>query len=313
MVAALKKMIPEDLGGKFSAWWDGKDYLPPEARAEEDRERAAVDESDRSDLEQAPVDSRMLALETLWGEGRFSPGNAELYNRLTEGMSALEGGMDVKMGTLCVDPALIKHFMGVSGSCPVIADWRDPCIASFREHFSDFDVLKGYIDRPPFEPGDLQLLVTQDAFVYSDHKSGLAVRALRSLAPGGQWVVIDLVRGQAKGNLAPAFASAWCEAQLCHGDDIVEMCEAAGFELSSSEDDFTGDLVQASRSAFERFGAQFDEAFGERLNRANKTKFLQEIAWEAESWKWRQRALAGELIHAKIWRFRKPDNSVSES
>lgn len=318
MVAALKKIVPEDFKGRFSAWWDGREYTPevPEQAAPEDE--ASTDERDAKKPEnkaekKAPPKpltadaSRIAALETLWGEGRFMPGSAELYNRVTEGMSTLENGSDEKFGMLNGDPALTNHFMGTSGACPVIAEWRKPCADRFATAFPDFDVMRSDVDRPGFEPGSLSLVVSQDGFAFSDHKSGLAVRILRSLKPGGQWVVIDTVRGKAKGNLSPAFATSWAEPQLCQGYEIEEICEAAGFEATSGADDISGDQMQACRSAFERFGTNLEGKLAETLEGVNKSVFVRELAWEAEAWKWRQRALAGELIHAKVWKFKKPE------
>lgn len=309
MVAALKKFIPDDFAGRFSAWWDGRDYAPgaePVSEEIPEKESHQKQKENKAVDKRTPAATRIAALETLWGEGRFSPGSAELYARITEGMSGLENGADRLFGMLNGDPALTSHLMGMSAACPVIAEWRQPCVKRFEDAFPDFDVIYGDIDRPAFEPGSLSLLVSQDGFVYSDHKSGLAVRALRSLEPGGQWVVIDTVRDKAKGSLAPAFASAWAEPQICRSDEIIEIAEAAGFELTSGEDDLSGDVIQACRSAFDRFGQDVTSKLATRLEGVDKSVFVRELAWEAEAWKWRQRALAAELIHTKVWKFRKP-------
>lgn len=334
MVAALKKLVPEDFKGRFAAWWDGREYAPdPDGDSvSDDGEPTYPDMAEESpseampprkpeprpkpennvtgnvsDVVKTPAVSRMAALETLWGEGRFSPGSAELYGRISEGMQAATSQDDFRFGVLNCDPALTTHFMGASGMTPVIAEWRTPCAEQFHKSLPDFEILRGDLDRPPFEPGSLKLLVSQDGFAFADHKSGLAVRSLRSLAPGGQWIIIDTVRGHATGSLSPAFATSWAEPQLCTSDDILEVCEAAGFELSSGEDDVTGDVLQACSYAFERFGRQLDEKLAAKLSGVNKQVFVRELAWEAEAWKWRRRALAGDLLRVKVWKFRKPE------
>ncbi len=331
MVAALKKIVPEDFSGRFSAWWEGREYSapidgeaatnsndndddvegaeaasPPSAQTKPAPTKAAKPQPKSPQQILSPEASRIAAVETLWGEGRLSPGSSALYSRITEGMSALDNGSERLFGALNTDPALTQHVMGTSGACPVVSEWRLPCIRRFEDAFPDFEVLRGDLDRPAFEPGSLALLVSQDGYAYSDHKSGLAVRAYRSLEPGGQWIVIDTVRGAARGRLEPAFASSWAEPQLCDSAEIIEISEAAGFELSSDEDDVTGDVIQASRSAFERFGQDIEKRLSASLEAVNKQVFMRELAWEAEAWKWRQRALAGELIHVKVWKFRKP-------
>ena len=318
MVAALKKLTGGDVAGRFAAWWDGRAYSPGDAEQAETpaankksarppkvEPKAKPLKSARADRPDVlSVSSRVAAIEMLWGEGRFMPANAELYARLSEGVSPLSGGSEARFGVLNADPALVSHMMGVCGGRPVIADWRLPCVARFRESFADFDVLSGDIDRPSFEPGTLELIVSCDAFAFSDHKAGLAGRVMRSLAPGGQWLVLDTVRTSVSGNLAPAFASAWGEPQLAQCDEIGEICDTVGFQSNGHEDDVTGDIIQASRSAFNRFG---QSGLG-GLDGVDKVAFMQELAWEAESWKWRQRAFAAGFIQSKVWKFKKPEN-----
>ncbi len=196
--------------------------------------------------------------------------------------------------------------MGVTGGTPVISEWRVPCAGRFREEFPDFEMMNGDLDRPPFQAESLKLMFSQDAFAFADHKSGLAVRVFRSLKPGGQWVILDTLRGTSKGRLAPAFASSWSEPQLVDSHEIAEICEGAGFELVSDEDDLTGDVVHAARQSFDRFGQDLSARLAGKLEQVNKVVYMQELGWEAESWKWRQRALAGELLQVKMWKFRRP-------
>lgn len=345
-MAALKKLTGGDVAGRFSAWWDGRDYVPGDDSGDNDDEpKAAAPKKKSPDKAKKKPEkksekktagkaatkvetkvekqvakpvavsgvsqlsaaaSRIAALETLWGEGRFSPGSSELYARLTDGMKS--SGGEALFGIINGDPALTQQIMAASGARPVVADWRSPCLSRFRESFPRFDVLYGDLDRPIFQTGSLSLVVSTDAFVYSDHKAGLALRIMRSLAPGGQWIVLDTVRVKATGNIAPAYASAWGEPQLIEEEDIREICETAGFRFSGHSDDVSGDVIQASRKAFERFGEGALDIMGDRLKSVDKTAYMQELAWEAETWKWRQRALAGDFIHMKVWKFRKPAN-----
>ena len=332
MVAALKKLTGGDFAGRFSAWWDGRDYAPPteesdESATSEMSETEGMDDVDADEAAEiaappkpskpkaistdasdalSPGASRIAALETLWGEGRFGPGSAELSSRLTDALPPLEGGSEAQFGLVNGDPALLKQVMAATGACPVIAEWRVPCASRFREEFPDFEMVNGDLDRPPFEAGSLQLVVSLDAFAYSDHKSGLAVRMLRSLAPGGQWVVIDTMRGNSSSTFAPAFASSWCEPQLIDAHEVTEVCESAGFELVSDEEDLSGDLLGAARQSFSRFGESMGEQLSDKLSRVNRQVYMRELGWEVESWKWRQRALASELIQIQMWKLRRP-------
>ena len=313
MVAALKKLAGDDLVGRFSAWWDGREYVPSGDAESEDTEAAPV-EADIPEIEKKPANtdalspaaSRIAAIETVWGEGRFGPGSAEIEARLTDSLGAMENGSEDQFGVINTDPATVRHIMGVTGGTPVISEWRVPCAGRFREEFPDFEMMNGDLDRPPFQAESLKLMFSQDAFAYSDHKSGLAVRVFRSLKPGGQWVILDTLRGTSTGRLAPAFASSWSEPQLVDSHEIAEICEGAGFELVSDEDDLTGDVVHAARQSFDRFGQDLSSRLAGKLEQVNKVVYMQELGWEAESWKWRQRALAGELLQVKMWKFRRP-------
>ena len=319
MVAALKKLTGDDFAGRLAAWWDGREYVAGAEQPEPEKNKAAapkpVPKKDRTDPVAAKTSSspsmsaaasRVAALEALWGQGRFSPSGPELYSRLTDNLPGLEGA-ESRFGVLNTDPSMVTHLVSALGICPVIAEWRGPCQERYREVFPDFDIVGGDLDRPQFEPGTLKFLFSQDAFAFSDHKSGLAVRAYRSLEPGAQWVVMDTVRDNPDCKLDAAFASSWSEPQLVDSCEITEICEAAGFELVRDEDDLTGDILQAYRAASEKFSTELEARLIESLRNANRTAFMHELAWETESWKWRQRALAGELIHVKMWKFRKPE------
>ncbi|MAK62133.1 MAG: hypothetical protein CMK09_14270 [Ponticaulis sp.] len=314
MVAALNKITGGNFAGRFAAWWNGQDYVPGQEPVAESKPKAkpvsapVSSPSETSGPVLSSAESRISALETLWGEGRFSPAGGQLYARVTENLPELEKGALDRFGVINTDPAWLTQLISRLGCCPVISEWRPPCETRFGESHPDFDVISGDLDRPTFTPESLQMVFSQDAFAFADHKSGLAVRVWRSLKPGSQWLVLDTVRGNAKGNLSPAFASSWAEPQLCRGDEIVEICESAGFELARDEDDVTGDVVQAYRSSIARFSDEMETRLPEQLKHVNKAVFMQELGWEAESWKWRQRALAGELVHVKLWKFRKPAN-----
>lgn len=312
MVAVLKKLTSGDFAGRLGAWWDGRDYSPGEEDAapksqEKPKAKTSVAEAKPAKKESlSPVASRMAAIETLWGEGRFAPASTELYSRICDVLPELENGMGDVFGVLNSDPAWLGQLLAGLGATPVVSEWRPPCADRFKETYPDFDLFAGDLDRPAFDPGSLSAAFSQDAFAFADHKPGLAVRMMRSLAPGGQWVVLDTVRGETNGNLAPAFASAWAEPQLPREDEIIEICESAGFELVREGDDVTGDMLQACRKSLKEFGGELENRLSEGLDKANRVVFMQELGWEAETWKWRERAFAAELIHLKLWKFRKP-------
>lgn len=313
MVAALKKLAGGDVAGRFAAWWDGRAYSPGESgssnpASEDTKTEKISDEApgkDRSRLSSG--ETRLAALETLWGAGRFSPSGSELFTRVSEVFNVDTGEGPPVFGALNSDPAWVRHIMGTIKGVPVIGDWRKPVIARFKHEFPDFDVIENDLDRPAFEVGSLDALLSIDAFAFSDHKSGLAVRALRALKPGGVWCVLDTVRCEAKGDLAPAYASAWGEPQITTTDEIEELVQAAGFEIRRPEDDVTGDVVQACLAGFQNLGSNLDTELAQQLAAVDPKVFAQELGWEAKSWKLRQRAYAGDLIGLRLWIFAKPE------
>lgn len=321
MVAVLKKLTGDDLAGRLGAWWDGRAYSPGEAPP--DGEKAEKPKSKRpikTEAKSAPAPvkaaaasvsgpaSRIAALETLWGAGRFSPASTDLYSRITSILPDLENPSSEVFGLLNSDPAWLGQLLGSLGAIPVIAEWRSPCIDRFRKEYPDFDAFTGDLDRPSFDPGSLRVAFSQDAFAFADHKAGLASRMTRSLAPGGQWLVLDTVRGKPAKSLAPAFASAWAEPQLPTEEEIIEVCETAGLELVRDGDDLTGDLTQACRKSLDLFNESLEDRLSSALDHVNKAVFMQELGWEAETWKWRERAYAAEFMHLKLWKFKKPED-----
>ena len=120
MLAQVKKMAGGDVAGRLGAWWSGRDYVPPlegEAAASEDKPAARAD-APKAEAAKAPVtpepaqaeppvsiapipatpapaappvdggEVRIRALETLWGEGRLSPGSFALDTHMID--AALE-------------------------------------------------------------------------------------------------------------------------------------------------------------------------------------------------------------------------------
>ena len=53
MVAALKKLTGGDFAGRFSAWWDGRDYAPP---TEESDESATSEMSETEGMDDVDAD-----------------------------------------------------------------------------------------------------------------------------------------------------------------------------------------------------------------------------------------------------------------
>ena len=315
MASAQAKGRGKDLTGRFAAWWDGRDYVPPEP-GEPANDADAVETDLRSvapeaETKAALASPRLRALHALWGDGRLGPASPELSERMTRAFSFGATHSPPALGLVGCDPATVIGMMSSLGAAPVISEWRDDCAALHRAANPDFDVFAADPDRPGFEDGSLDGLFTLEAMTFADHKLGLASRLLKALKPGATWVAMDYACDGGGDLLKPAFASAFAEAQLLGSDDLVAHAETAGFETMDPGDDISGDWSGAARDAFRRLEDNLENAIAPAMGDGADPAFLREFAWEAESWKWRMRALGSGLLEGRIQVFQKPDTGSS--
>jgi hypothetical protein len=372
MLAQVKKLVSVgaggDIAGRFGAWWDGKDYVPPvpgeegandaektdekadkksgkkskaedkpegeapeakaqeakaqEAKAQEAKAEAKVEAKPEPELKPEPqpepeapaevveaaapvVESadacamRLQALETLWGEGRFAPGSTELDTRLLD--AVLENAdKPGDIGFIGADGALLGAFASRSDRLGVAAEWRGGCVARLQDLAPKAVVSACDIDRPKCFPDHaLEGLVSIEAFAYSDHKAGLVSRAHRSLSDTGRWVFLDTTRTTNK-TPPEAFASAWAEPQLTTSDEIEELLTLAGFR-SVRKIAATETVLDAARAGYAHLSSVLEAAATNGLAGREGALFLQELAWEAQSWRARIRALEGGALEVNIW------------
>jgi hypothetical protein len=340
MSAQVKKVAGGDFAGRFSAWWNGRDYVPPPAEGEAAEAAAAPaakpvavkDEKPEAKPElpsqptanevgvedalfEKPADdmpaamdprfttsgstARLRALETIWGEGRFSPGTRELDLKLLE---AAGGCTDAKgdFGFIGVDGAILRACSLRSEHTARVVEWRAACLDRLRELAPAAQILASEIDRPRgFEDGKLGGLISVEAFAYADHKAGLVGRAHRALSETGKWVFLDTTR-RSKKTPAEAFASAWAEPQLCTADEIEELLKLAGFR-SVKRENANLLLMDAAKAGYLRLTKALETAAQGGLQDGDGALYLQELAWEAQSWRARCRALEGGALSVDIW------------
>lgn len=326
MLAQVKKLLGDDFGGRFGAWWDGRDYAPPveaEAGGLADVQVAAPTPAPVASA--APVDAeevlfdepggprlvgltkrltsggspRLAALETLWGDGRFTPGCREIDSTILDEALHAAPATGV-LGFIGVDGALLRA-AALRNDRPVQgSEWRPGCVERLRQLAPNAQIAQSEVDRPRgFQDGSLDALVSVEAFAYADHKAGLVSRAARALAEGGRWVFIDTTRHSNRTPRA-AFASAWAEPQLSTVEEIEELLALSGFEavrrISATEL-----VLAAARDGFAALPGVLEAASAGVLGGRGGAEFLQELAWEAESWQVRRKALEGGALQIDIW------------
>jgi hypothetical protein len=330
MLAQVKKIAGGDVAGRFGAWWNGRDYVPPvEGDAAPEAPAAAkpvaakpaapapapepVPELPAAPIAELPAapaapsaavaldggEIRIRALETLWGEGRLSPGSFALDTRMID--AALElADRPGAVGFIGADASLLNAFAAQSDRKPIATEWRSACVSRLNELVANAAVSVGEVDRPRgFEDGSLPAVISVEAFAYSDHKSGLVGRVFRALDAGGRWVFLDTTRSTKK-TPPQAFASAWAEPLLSTNDEIEELLQLAGFRTVRRIS--VADLVlSAAKQGYANLSQVVESAADTGLTGREGALFLQELAWEAQSWRARMRAIEGGALEMNLW------------
>jgi hypothetical protein len=340
MLAQVKKMAGGDLPGRLGAWWNGRDYVAPvpgegEAAPAEDAKAKApkaeapkveeksakaevkpekkkpepapevapvVEAAETPTLVPADVDGgaiRIKALETMWGEGRLQPGSFALDTKLLD--AALElADKPGDIGFIGADGALLNAFAAQSDRKALATEWRAACAVRLNELVPSAAVTLGEVDRPRgFPDKSLQSIASVEAFAYADHKPGLVGRVHRALDETGRWVFLETTR---KTNKTPpeAFASAWANPLLTTNDEIEELLKLAGFK--SVRKVSVGELVIASaKQGYANLAQVLEGAATSGFTGKEGALFLQELAWEAQSWRARTRALEGGALEMHLW------------
>ncbi|HEV7693546.1 MAG TPA: hypothetical protein VGO52_22115 [Hyphomonadaceae bacterium] len=242
---------------------------------------------------------RVKALETLWGEGRLAPGSADIDAKLLDAALEQADGLG-EVGFLAADGALLKSFAARSEREAVVAEWRDGYIARMQELAPKARIERCDLDRPrALGEGKLEALVSLEAFAFADHKNGLVLRAHRALGRNGRWVILETTRNTSR-TPAEAFASAWAEPQLATADDVEEVLKLTGF--ASVQKIPMNDLVlDAARMGYQRLASELETAAKSGMAGREGALFLQELAWEAQSWRARVRALEGGALEVNLW------------
>ncbi len=328
MLAQVKKMAGGDIAGRFGAWWSGRDYVPPaetegeaapdaaSATAEAEKPAAKAEEKPATKPVEVPpapkpvkaepivedIDGgavRIRALETLWGEGRLAPGSFALDTQIID--AALQiADRPGDIGFIGGDGALLNAFVAQSDRKPRSTEWRRACIDRISQLVPAAAITLGEVDRPRgFEEASLPSIVSIEAFAYSDHKAGLVGRVFRALDSKGRWVFLDTTR-RTKKTPPQAFASAWAEPQLATNDEIEELLTLAGFKSVRRVP--AGDLVlDAAKRGYANLSQVLERAATSGLTGREGALFLQELAWEAQSWRARTRAIEGGALEINLW------------
>ncbi len=340
MLAQVKKMAGGDLPGRFGAWWNGRDYVAPvpgegeaapaedakpkapkaeapkveekpakaEAKPEKKKPEPAPEAAPAAEAVETPalvpvdIDGgaiRIKALETMWGEGRLQPGSFALDTKLLDAVLEL-ANKPGDIGFIGADGALLNAFAAQSDRKALATEWRAACAVRLNELVPSASVTLGEVDRPRgFSDKSLQSIASVEAFAYADHKPGLVGRVHRALDDTGRWVFLETTRKTSK-TPPEAFASAWANPLLTTNDEIEELLKLAGFK--SVRRVSVNELVVASaKQGYANLAKVLEGAATGGFTGKEGALFLQELAWEAQSWRARARALEGGALEMHLW------------
>lgn len=242
---------------------------------------------------------RIKALETLWGEGRLAPGSFALDTKIIDTLLEL-ADKPGDIGFIGADGALLNAFAAVSDRKALATEWRAACVSRLHELVPSATVTAGEVDRPRgFADGSLPAIASVEAFAYADHKAGLVGRVFRALDEKGRWVFLDTTR-RTKKTPPEAFASAWAEPQLSTNDEIEELLKLAGFKTVQKAS-VTELALASARQGYANLSQVLESASQNGFAGREGALFLQELAWEAQSWRARCRALEGGALEMNLW------------
>ncbi len=297
-----------ELKARLGAWWNGKDfdrdaYLAKVAEGADTAAPSKIKPLDDSKKISKPP-ARIAALETIWGRGRYTPGDGELDALLIEAMGRVRGRIG-KIGLLGIDAVSTDILAQAAGEAMELVEWREPCGKRSSELTENARVTNADLDRMNrFEDGTLKCAISVDAMTFVDHKAGLSARIYRALRDGGRWALLDY-SANPDFIADTAFASAWAEPQLCHGEDLQKTLEITGFKLVRRVD-ATPVVIETVKAAFARLGPALEDVVSEGIGGRDAALMLQEVSWEVVAWRSRLKALEAGQLRVDIWIVEKP-------
>jgi arsenite methyltransferase len=109
---------------------------------------------------------------------------------------------------------------------------------------------RGYIERPPVDPGAVDCVISNGAINLSPDKPRVFAEAARALRAGGRLALADIVSAHQLPEVITCDAALWtaCIGGAMQRDRYLEAIEAAGFELLSVREN-TGYRFVSERAA----------------------------------------------------------------
>jgi len=293
---------------KFRAWWEGEEFDEAAALAAIEArlsEQAANDSAaedvlfDEPDYELPP---RLVALATLWGDGRVRPGDAT-----AEALEPARLGLEADGVIAVLGPGLVAPVVSVAGAYAgkiEVFEWREETLEALKHGVRNaklaerVTVARIDLEAHVFAPNKYDGLLSTDDFAYCGYPPHLAQQIGKCLKAGA-CAVVETYVGLRDDALATAFASSFAEPQIRAHGDLLQFFADAGLAVEA-DDDLTDEFLATARANF--------KALGERLTQggALEPAAARELAWEAEAWRTRLKLLALRRLERRRFILRKP-------
>jgi hypothetical protein len=294
---------------RFHAWWEGEDFdeagaLAAIEAAANDQDRQPTTGADDELFDEPPFDmpARLVALGTIWGEGRVRPGDDA-----SEKLEPARLGIAPEAALAVLGPGLEAPVLAIAAAHPgkiEVFEWRQETLEALRHGVrkAKLDERIGMaridLEAPAFAPEFYDGLLSIDDFSYCGHPPQLALQIVKCLKTGAA-AVVECYAGLPCAELPAAFASAFAEPQIRAHGDLVQIFSDAGLTLEADED-VSEEFLEWARQGFKRLG--------ETLAGSPKLEVAaaQELAWEASAWRVRMRLMAQKRLERRRFTLRRP-------
>ncbi len=224
---------------RLRAWWDGEDY----EAAGEDEKAHGIRAADAAAPAEPWGASRRTIVQTLWGEGFVTPGEAEHVMDLIKplGLNAKQSAVDIGCGL----GGSTRTIAGETGAWATGLE-ADPDLVGAGNEISKMAGMGTKAPVKTFVPPAIDLrdrsmdvMISKETFYSFDDKSALLDEIYRILKPDGQLIFTDFVL-PGSGSESPAL-EAWRAAETptpvpWSEQQTVEKLNSLGLDVRLAED-----------------------------------------------------------------------------
>ena len=297
----LERIALNDFTGKFSAWWDGVDYVVPQPEpVEEGGQDAQSADNPFEDVSESMV--AMAFAQGLWGEGYLGPGKANHYTDLVKNMSLSN---EKNLGVLGLGLAgAVRDIVRETDVWVTGYESRKIAVNESNRQCTNSGMAKK-ITIHAYDPGTIELpenkfngIVSFEEFLFVENKSRLIEQVAASLKHSGSFLLTDYValKGDPdKDRLATMFPTLWGGASLWKVEQYVAAIEEAGLKSRVSED-ITTHYVKMIEEGWAGWRKLFNTLKSKDMSSAQEAAVFRMVGEQAAVWANRLDAMnAGEI------------------